>query len=154
MTVYTQHKSEEAMNQRQRRVLFCVAVIIGLLVLFPPYEVKHKPSVRAKERVVKNGYAFLFAMPTVEITTTRKDEGDRQTVKTTIDGKPFKEGVFHYGGLISTGTGISVSRTKKPAEINVSVWVVEILATALAAWLLYIALGDKGKGFGKPATKQ
>jgi len=60
-------------------------------------------------------------------------ESDGWTVKTTVDGKPFEEGVFHYGGLISTGTGISVSGTKKPAEINVSVWVVEILATALAA---------------------
>ena len=39
------------MNQSQRKVLICVAVVVCLMLLFPPL----------KNRVFDDGYGFLFA---------------------------------------------------------------------------------------------
>lgn len=46
------------MNQKQKTVLLCTAVVVGLMVLFPPYVV-----MKYKQVVIKSGYGFLFDLP-------------------------------------------------------------------------------------------
>jgi hypothetical protein len=46
------------MNKQQKVVLLCTAVVIGLMVLFPPYVVKSYSHV-----VIKSGYGFIFDLP-------------------------------------------------------------------------------------------
>ena len=46
------------MNGTQRKVLLVTAIVIALMVLFPPYEVKNYRQV-----TIMSGYGFLFALP-------------------------------------------------------------------------------------------
>ena len=51
-----------AMNQNQRKVLLCTAIIIGLWILFPPYVIKI-PWGLHQSRVIKSGHGFIFGLP-------------------------------------------------------------------------------------------
>lgn len=46
------------MNQKQKITLFCMAAIIGAMILYPPYIVKNY-----RQMIIKSGYAFLFDLP-------------------------------------------------------------------------------------------
>jgi hypothetical protein len=46
------------MNHKQKSVLIIIAIIIGLMILFPPYVAKNY-----KQVVIKSGYAFIFNFP-------------------------------------------------------------------------------------------
>jgi hypothetical protein len=54
------------MNQKQKTVLFCTAVVVGLMVLLPPYVVMNY-----KQVVIKSGYGFLFYLPQYVSTTSK-----------------------------------------------------------------------------------
>lgn len=46
------------MNKTQRKVLLIAAVVVALMVIFPPYVVKNY-----KQMTISAGYGFLFDLP-------------------------------------------------------------------------------------------
>ena len=57
------------MNEIQRKVLFCVGVVVFAMLLYPPYRIHGYQNSNA---VIASGFAFLYELPdraTVDVIT-------------------------------------------------------------------------------------
>ena len=123
------------MNQKQKTVLLCTAVVVGLLVLFPPYVV-----MSGKQVVIKSGYGFLFDLPPlVSIASSPFRPQGRIVSKDEFMGNVPSQS---QGRIINMRDIIASSPTTFtiPATVNVATLLIQIFAVLVVGGLVYLAL--------------
>lgn len=125
------------MNQKQKTVLLCTAVVVGLMVLFPPYVVMSD-----KQVVIKSGYGFLFDLPPlVSIASSPFRPQGRWEI---VSEDEFMGNVpsQSQGRIINMQDIIASSPTTFtiPATVNVATLLIQIFAVLVVGGLVYLAL--------------
>lgn len=112
------------MNKNQQKTLIFTAVIIGLMIIFPPYETSNRHGF-----IFDTGYGFIFNLPDYSRVRQPNEAGyihSRTNGK--FDPEAYLDNLVIY-----------------KARLNIATLVVQIISVLIVGGLMVLAFKTKGK---------